>query len=114
MKLPKIRIERAEGAKTKEKKVKKEKTLSNGRLHKEEENRIRMMLKNLTPGTAEYAEVRVELTELIKARKDQIPSADAIVGAATSIGGLGMAVGYDQKNNLSRHASAFVRKPREK
>lgn len=93
-------------------KTKKAKKPSFSKIIKNEETRVAQALANLTPGTKEYREMTHQLNELRGIRKDDRPSAENVLSAATSIGGLGMAIGYDQTHNLSRHAASFIRRPK--
>jgi len=79
-----------------------------GRIQREEEKRILRLMRTLTPGSEEYRLVRVEYQQLSLVHRDDRVSADNLIGAVTSIGGLGMAIGYDDRHNLSKHAAGFV------
>lgn len=78
---------------------------------KREENRLMKILETLNPATKEYAAVNEQLMKLSNIHANERVSADNVCGALTSLTGLGGAVAYDQKNNLPKAASAFVRKP---
>lgn len=96
----------------KRKKEKKTKKPSFSKIIKSEETRVAQALASLTPGTKDYQEMTRQLNELRGIRKDDRPSAENVMSAATSIGGLGMAIGYDQSHNLPKAASAFIRRPK--
>lgn len=90
----------------------KEKAPSFAKTRKKEEQRLLNALSEKAPGSKEYSDTLRQLVELGNVHKDSRPSAENLISAATSIGGLGMAIGYDQTHNLSRHAASFIRRPR--
>lgn len=94
------------------KRNKEKKAPSFAKTRKKEEQRLLDALSEKAPGSKEYSDILRQLTELGNVHKDSRPSAENIISAATSIGGLGMAIGYDQTHNLSRHAASFIRRPR--
>lgn len=68
-------------------------------------------LDELPEGSDEAERLINQLTKISTVRKDDRPSADNIVGAVTSLTGLGGAIAYDQRHNLPKAAGAFVRRP---
>lgn len=78
---------------------------------KMEEDRLLKILEKTNPASKEYAAINDQLYKLSNIHANERVSADNVCGALTSLTGLGGAVAYDQKNNLPKAASAFVRRP---
>lgn len=70
-------------------------------------------LDNLQPGTTDYDDVIETIASLTKVEAEQAKtrlSKDAVLGAATSLGGILMIVAYENKHVITSKALSFVTK----
>ena len=76
-----------------------------------EENRLIKILEQTNPASKEYAAIAEQLAKLSLVHANDRVSADNVLGAITSLGGLTTGIAYNERHNLPREAANFIRKP---
>lgn len=89
----------------------KQKKFKFNKVRKQEEQRLLELLTSTDPESEKYTKIQNKLINSSNIRKGERVTADNVLGALTSIGGLGMVVAYDQAHNVHKAAMPWVRKP---